>query len=112
MINFYKYYRGELDNRDVYADLLGGVPIILTHHNADVDPILHIIKKSPRHAYRYAKYRVQNDRWVEAEPYIMKNPQYAHYYAYNVMKGRWFEAEKYIMKNEYWWDAYSREFLR
>lgn len=112
MINFYKYHQGELDNRDLYADLLVDAPILVTRPNIDVDPILHIIKKSPRYAYRYAKYRLQNGRWVEAEPYIMKDPQYAHYYAYNILKSRWVEAEKNIMKNEYWWELYRGEFLR
>jgi len=39
-------------------------------------------------------------RWPEAEPYIMKSPEYAYMYARDIRKkGRWPEAEPYIMKD-------------
>ena len=38
-------------------------------------------------------------RWFEAEPYIMKDPEYAYKYARYVIEGRWPEAEPCIMKS-------------
>lgn len=48
--------------------------------------------------YRYAR-DILKTRWTEAEPYIMRDPEWAVEYAYDVIKGRWPEAEPYIMKN-------------
>lgn len=106
MINFYEYYEGELDNRNVYAELLRLALLQRPYTKDQVTPILHIIKKSPRHAFRYAKHTLKMERWIEAEPYIMKHPMYALYYAHTIMKQKWPEAERYIMKDQYWWDQY------
>ena len=38
-------------------------------------------------------------RWPEAEPYIMKDPGSAYWYARGVIGDRWKEAEPYIMKD-------------
>jgi len=46
-----------------------------------------------------------NCRVPEFEPYIIKNPEAAVYYAETVLKRRWPEAELYIMKDP--WIAYQ-----
>ena len=66
------------------------------------------IMKDPKWAYYYAL-NVIKDRWPEAEPYIMKDPAWAHAYALKVIKGRWPEAEPYIMKDPDWAYYYARE---
>ena len=48
--------------------------------------------------YFYALHVIE-DKWPEAEPYMMKDPRWAYYYALHIIKGRWPEAEKYIIKN-------------
>jgi len=47
----------------------------------------------------YARDIRKKGRWSEAEPYIMKNPTYAYWYARYVIEGRFPEAEPYIMKS-------------
>ena len=39
---------------------------------------------------------------------LVKNPEYAYYYASIIIGGRWPEAEPYIKKDSYWWDRYIR----
>jgi hypothetical protein len=56
------------------------------------------IIKSPQFAFYYAK-AVIKGRWIEAEKYIIKSPYYAYFYAQDVMKGRWKEAEEYIIND-------------
>ena len=41
-----------------------------------------------RALYFYARDIVKG-RWPEAEPYIMEDPEWAHWYACNVIRGRW-----------------------
>lgn len=53
------------------------------------------IMKFPKYAYWYAE-EVLKDRWEEAESYILQSPLYAYKYAKNVIKGRWPEAEMSI----------------
>lgn len=42
---------------------------------------------------------------------IAKVPEFAFYYAKDVVKGRWLEAEPYIMKHPNWWYSYENFFL-
>ena len=53
------------------------------------------VKEDPLWASHCA-HRLFEDRWVEAEPYIMINPGAAYHYSRYVLGGRWPEAEKYI----------------
>lgn len=107
-MNFYNYYSGELNFYDKYNPLivraaagrLGGI---------DFSPILHIIKKNPKLAFRHAQ-RIIKGRWYEAEPYIMKDPNWACEYAMHILKERWYEAEPVIMKSTYWWYTYKKWF--
>ena len=66
--------------------------------------------KIPLFAYKEAK---RTGNWLEAEPYIMKDPEYAYFYARDIRKkGRWPEAEPYIMKDPYsayWYARYVIE---
>jgi hypothetical protein len=64
------------------------------------------IMKDPDWAYYYAL-DVLKRPWPEAEPYIMKDPQWAYWYALNVLKRPWPEAEPYIMKDDHWWGFYQ-----
>jgi len=52
--------------------------------------------KIPSVAYKEAE---QTGNWEEAEPYIMKSPKWAYWYAMYVIKGRWPEAEPVIMQD-------------
>jgi hypothetical protein len=114
MINLYRLYNDpkELDLYNLYATPIKQIcdeDLMEQYKEHDYQPVLHIIKKSPETAYYYAL-RVHDDRWLEAEPYIIKDPIYAAYYSANVMYKRWIEAEPTI-KQDYWsWDEYSRRF--
>lgn len=108
MINFYNYYNDRLDNQQLYAEPLKYVSPMSEQYKDEVEPILHIIKKSPSYAYWYA--RLIKGRWIEAEPYIMRDPVYVFYYAIGVIRGRWLEAEPIIRTNGHWWESYCRTF--
>lgn len=60
------------------------------------------IMRDPKSAIYYARDFIKG-RWPEAEPIIMRDPLSACYYARNVIGGRWPEAEPIIMNNH---DAY------
>ena len=104
MINFYRLYNGELDNQH-YVPLINQLEYSII--SKELEPILHIIKKSPSYAYKYS-WHVKNGRWLEAEDVIMTDPEYAYYYAYGVIEGRWPEAESVIKTDAYWWFCYCR----
>ena len=110
MINFYEYYEGELDNRNVYAELLRLALLQRPYTKDQVTPVLHIIRKSPRHAFRYAKHTLKMERWPEAEPYIMTNSYCTYMYAKFVMRERWEEAEPIIKTSEGAWMHYRQFF--
>lgn len=63
------------------------------------------IAKHAETAYYYALKQKGANRWPEAEPVIMKDPEYAYLYASHILKRPWPAAEPYIMKAPYW--AYS-----
>jgi hypothetical protein len=71
------------------------------------------IMKDPEWAFWYAHNVMGRERWPEAEPYIMKDPRWASWYALNVMKGeRWLEAEPYIMKSPEWAYYYADKIMK
>ena len=74
----------------------------------DLEPY---IMKDPESAYYYAK-NILEKRWAEAEPHIMQNPTWAYAYARNILKKRWPEAEPYIQKDPEWWKEYKDMFLK
>jgi hypothetical protein len=70
-----------------------------------------IIIKDPEYAYLYAR-SVIKGRWPEAEPTIMKNPEFAYFYAKDVIKGRWPKAEPIIMTSIRWIEPYARSVIK
>lgn len=67
------------------------------------------LMKQPDYAYMYANYIIKG-RWPEAEPYIMKEAFAVYYYAKVVIKGRWVEAEDVIREDETYWEDYCKMF--
>lgn len=66
-----------------------------------VNPLMEIIKKDAYCACQFAVRCIQG-RWLDAEPYIMKNPKEAIEYflrLHDKFEGRWKEAEPYILKH-------------
>lgn len=55
----------------------------------------------------YAQNVIQ-DRWPEAEPYILRSPYNSTWYAINVIKGAWPEAEPVIKDNARLSSLYAR----
>ena len=102
MMNFYMYYnqKEKLANSEIMTALMEFRNIRFDDEKVKekIKPILHIIKKTPRHAYMYARY-VMNGRWPEAEPYIIPDAYYAYVYTDTVIKERWPEAEHVIMRS-------------
>lgn len=56
------------------------------------------ISKDPCAAYEYAHFSL-NDRFEMGEEVIKKHPEYAARYSIDVLKKRWREAEPYILQN-------------
>jgi hypothetical protein len=54
-------------------------------------------------------FNIVGGRWPKAEPFIMKDPQWAYWYALNILKGVWPEAEQYIKDDPQWWGYYNRD---
>jgi hypothetical protein len=127
------YYNKNGLDKEEYSPLLD--KLLCDEYTKELEPIKHIIKSMPEHAYQYA-YNIIRGRWTEAEPYIMvdphmaslyavdvvrgrweaaepaiiKNPRLAWLYALYILKSRWVEAEPYIKLHDYWWDKYCRYF--
>ena len=114
MINLYQLHNDpkKLDLYNLYAipiDQMCDESLMEQDKDYDYQPVLHIIKKSPREAYLYALDEIKG-RWLEAEPYIMKDTFYALCYSGNVMRERWPDAEPIIMTDSTWWEYYCRNF--
>jgi hypothetical protein len=60
----------------------------------------------------YFKCLEDNKRDEQAEKIIIKDPQYAHYYALNIIKGRWKQAEPIIIINSSWAYYYAKEIIK
>jgi hypothetical protein len=71
--------------------------------NKDLEPYL---IKDPYYAYYYASIVIK-DRWPEAEPYVMKDPYCAYHYSLDIIKGRWIEAESIISTSSYYAYLYA-----
>jgi hypothetical protein len=133
MINFYLFYNKTGLDKEEYSLLLE--QLMCDEYTKELEPIKHIIKRMPEHAYQYT-YKIIGARWLDAEPYIMtdpyfalmyalyvirgrwcevepviiKNPRLAWQYALYILKSRWIVAEPYIKKDNYWWVQYCRYF--
>ena len=69
------------------------------------------IVKDSKWAYYYAV-GVLRRRWPEAEPVIVKDPEWAYYYIINVLRRSWPEAELTIAKDPGWGYFYAQYVLR
>lgn len=94
MINFYGFYNKTGLDKEEYRDKIVRVK---NFKFDDAGSIAHIIKRTPLYAVGYTL--GIGKRWLEAEPYIMKDPVFALQYAQNFIKSRWIEAEPYIIKD-------------
>jgi len=77
--------------------------------NLRFNTLIHQSMQPARFAYFYAKYFI-GDRWLEAEPIIIKDSQFALSYAVNILKRPWPEAESAISKNQLMMSQYKRIF--
>ena len=68
------------------------------------------IKYDGEIATDYALRYLSKNRFKEAEPYIMKKPDWASIYAHHIIGGRWLEAEKYIKQDPSVWKFYKMDF--
>jgi len=69
------------------------------------------IMKDPQWACWYARDIIKG-RWLEAEPIIAKSPTWAYNYARDVIKGEWPEAEPFIAKSPTWAYNYARDVIK
>lgn len=60
--------------------------------------LLELAHRCPTFAFFYA--RVLKARWPEAEPYIMKIPEEAYWYARLIIHGPWLEAEPFLANSD------------
>ena len=111
MLNVFKYFekptelnKSELIPEMQWADKLHDGKVT-PFDKQSLNPILYLIKKSPRLAYYYAR-KIIEGRWSEGEPIILKSPYWSYEYACNIInKGhvnnmvRWEEAEPIIMND-------------
>ena len=58
----------------------------------------------------YALRYLGRERFIAAEPYIMKSPADASSYAHHIIKERWLEAEQYIKQDPSVWKFYKMDF--
>jgi hypothetical protein len=75
---------------------------------------LEAIKTDPEKAVKFISEHLPGTRWPEAEKYIMKDTDWASYYAVKVIKGPWPEAEPYILQylpGAVFYAAYARKKL-
>jgi hypothetical protein len=68
------------------------------------------IVKNAEWACDYAKYIIKN-RWPEAEPNIARKAEWSFFYARDVIKGRWLKAEPIIMKDQTYSHYYNKDIL-
>lgn len=69
------------------------------------------VLKDPKYAYYYARYVIKGP-WPEAEPCVLKDPWYAYLYARSVIEKRWPEAEQYVSKDPGLAVQYARDVIK
>lgn len=126
MLNFYSFYSGDnhLYNVDLYSSLLDDITSTQKRYRKywydkpakAYTNVLHIIKRSPVYAYAYAA-EIIKGRWIEAEPYIMKNARFAFEYNIHILNKyrvveRWLDAEEYLMKDPEFAFHYARSVIK
>ena len=60
----------------------------------------------PELAYNYAS--ETNQRFLAGERAVMKDPEWAYWYAIGIIKCRWEAAEPTIMKDSFYWTLYKK----
>ena len=117
MLNVFKYFdapnelnRSELNDSISLLDQLSSGELQPSDKPL-LEPVIHIIKKSPRLAMWYAAEVLQH-RWPEVEPYIIQDPSIAYWYTRHAIKGRWPEAEPVIMRDPLFAYKYARWVIR
>jgi hypothetical protein len=119
MLNIYNFYNepSQLNN---YSKNIAEIEIALniidywlsiSQEDAEIIKHGYIGKKSPVVASVFAV-SILKERWYDAEPYIMKDPEEAYKYAYEVVKGRWPECEHILMKDPYWAYVYATYIIK
>jgi len=78
MINFYTFYNKSGLDKEEYKPLI--CDLLEYYFSKDLRSIEHIIKKDSQLAFAYA---------------------------HHIIHGRWIEAEPYIMKDDHWWSIYK-----
>lgn len=116
MLNLYQYYNKptELRHASKYLTDISKYrksKLSFLEHGFTGSNIFHILKKTAQFSYNYSRYYI-NGRWLEAEPYIMKNPMYAFMYAKFVIEDRWHDAESHIMKDPEFAYLYATDIIR
>jgi hypothetical protein len=48
----------------------------------------------------------------DLEPFIIKDPEYAYFYAKDIIKGRWLEAEPFIIQDSGWAFYYAADIIK
>lgn len=124
MINFYVLHNGMLDNPEMQhaitqlSELSRREAISISQQS--LQPVLHLIKKSPYLIFIYAADILQ-ERWLEAEHILLNTkpdfefvyssmstcfkvymPNVIAWYARDVMRCRWGEAEELIKHTVLW----------
>lgn len=130
MLNVYKYY-AEPSELPLFKDLSYKLRILnkkeqwgTTISRDDLEPLLHIIKRTSKLSFFYA-YEILKGRFKETEDIIKKDPSYAVMYAKHILSkdpewtsqpghdnGRWPDAEPYIMKDPFQTFRYARDVIK
>ena len=76
--------------------------------NKDLEPYL---IKDPRWAFYYARDIIKG-RWKEAEQYIIEDSGWSYWYARDIIKGRWIEAEQHIINDSASVYLYARDVIK
>ena len=67
-----------------------------------------IVKQCPISTLHYIQSVLYSMRWLEAEPVIARDVEYAFYYARDVIEGRFEEAEEDILENKHYKSKYNK----
>lgn len=111
MLNLYQIYN-KPEKLDYYFDYGESIKhLIGRNYNQNFYPIIHIIKKSTKWSFMYARDIIKG-RWISGEEAIAKSSYYSYFYAKEIVKGRWSEGERAIMANNTHWHWYIDDVLK
>lgn len=117
MLNLYDYFE-EPETLPMYDTVYRSLDYVSAVHQwgdsifkRDLEPLLGIIRRSPKLAFYYA-YSILQARWPEGETTIIKDTTWSYQYARNVMRRRWPEAEPIIAKDPDYAIKYATHLIR